>query len=104
MDKQRHKVWKKRHSKRSRRMGWKSKRNKEVRIYITIFFVCAVIAGIIAFMTGRAPTLIQKTVDKQIERRAQEVLGGQLKDLGGMKGMDGRKIEKLKKKYGGMMK
>ena len=85
-------------------MGWRSKRNKEVKIYITIFLVCAVIAGVIAFMTGKAPTLIQKTVDKQIERKAQEVLGGQLKDLGGMEGMDSKRIEELKQKYGGMMK
>ncbi|MBC8548870.1 MAG: hypothetical protein H8D23_04405 [Candidatus Brocadiales bacterium] len=104
MEKHRQKVWKKRHSKRSRRMGWKSKRNKEVKIYITIFLICAVIAGIITFITGRAPTLIQKTVDKQIERRAQEVLGGGLKDLGGVEGMNSKKIEKLKKKYGGMIK
>ena len=62
MDK--HRVWKKKHSSRSKRMGWKSKRNKEVKVYITIFLVCAVIAGIIAFMTGKAPTLIQKTVGK----------------------------------------
>ena len=104
MDSHRKKVWKKRHSKRSRRMGWKSKRNKEVKIYITIFLVCAVIAGVIAFITGRAPTLIQKTVDKQITRRAEEVLGGQLKDLGGMQGIDSKKMQRLKKKYGGMMK
>ena len=101
MDKHRHKT---RHSKRRRRMGWKSQRNKEVKIYITIFLVCAVIAGVIAFITGKAPTLIQKTVDKQIERRAEEVLGGKLKDLKGMKGMDSKKVERLKKKYGGMMK
>ncbi|MBT6051337.1 MAG: hypothetical protein HOG49_31435 [Candidatus Scalindua sp.] len=104
MEKHRQKVWKKRHSKRSKRMGWKSKRNKEVKIYITIFFVCAVIAGVIAFMTGKAPSLIQKTVEKQITRRAEEVLGGQLESVGGMKGMDSKKMEKLKKKYGGMMK
>ena len=85
-------------------MGWKSKRNKEVKIYITIFFVCAVIAGVIAFMTGKAPSLIQKTVEKQITRRAEEGLGGQLESVGGMKGMDSKKMEKLKKKYGGMMK
>ncbi len=84
-------------------MGWKSKRNKEVKIYITIFLVCAVIAGVIAFMTGKAPTLIQKTVDKQIERRAQEVLGGKLKDLGSMEGMDSKRVNELKKKYGGMI-
>ena len=87
MDKHRQKVWKKRHSRRSKRMGWKSKRNKEVKIYITIFLVCAAIAGVIAFMTGKAPSLIQKTVDKQITRRAEEVLGGQLKELGGAGGM-----------------
>ena len=104
MDKHRQKVWTRKHSSRSRRMGWKSKRNKEVKVYITIFLVCAVIAGVIAFLTGKAPTLIQKTVDKQITRRAEEVLGGQLKDLGGMQGMDSKKMEKLKKKYGGMMK
>jgi len=85
-------------------MGWKSKRNKEVKIYITIFLVCAVIAGAIAFMTGKAPSLIQKTVDKQIKRRAEEVLGGQLQELGGAGGVDSRRIEELKKKYGGMMK
>jgi hypothetical protein len=85
-------------------MGWKSKRNKEVKVYITIFLVCAVIAGIIAFMTGKAPTLIQKTVDKQIARKAEEVLGGKLKDLGGMEGMDSKRIEELKKKYGGLVK
>ena len=104
MDEHRQKVWKRKHSRRGRRMGWRSKRNKEVKIYITIFLVCAVIAGVIAFMTGKAPTLIQKTVDKQIERKAQEVLGGQLKDLGGMEGMDSKRIEELKQKYGGMMK
>ncbi|MBT3353642.1 MAG: hypothetical protein HN402_01865 [Candidatus Scalindua sp.] len=107
MDKHRQKVWKKRHSRRSKRMGWKSKRNKEVKIYITIFLVCAAIAGVIAFMTGKAPSLIQKTVDKQITRRAEEVLGGQLKELGGaggMEGMDSKRMQKLKKKYGGMMK
>ena len=104
MDKHRQKVWTRKHSRRSRRMGWRSKRNKEVKVYVTIFLVCAVIAGVIAFLTGKAPTLIQKTVDKQITRRAEEVLGGQLQDLGGMKGMDSKKMEKLKKKYGGMMK
>jgi hypothetical protein len=104
MDKQRQKVWRRKHSRRSRRMGWRSKRNKEVKVYITIFLVCAAIAGVIAFLTGKAPTLIQKTVDKQITRRAEEVLGGQLQDLGGMKGMDSKKMERLKKKYGGMMK
>jgi hypothetical protein len=104
MNKQRQKVWSRKHSRRSRRMGWKSKRNKEVKVYITIFLVCAVIAGVIAFLTGKAPTLIQKTVDKQITRRAEEVLGGQLQDLGDMKGMDSKKMERLKKKYGGMMK
>jgi hypothetical protein len=104
MDKHRQKVWTRKHSRRSRRMGWRSKRNKEVKVYVTIFLVCAVIAGVIAFLTGKAPTLIQKTVDKQITRRAEEVLGGQLKDLGGMQGMDSKKMEKLKKKYGGMMK
>ena len=103
MDKHRQKVWTRKHSRRSRRMGWRSKRNKEVKVYVTIFLVCAVIAGVIAFLTGKAPTLIQKTVDKQITRRAEEVLGGQLKDLGGMQGMDSKKMEKLKKKYGGMM-
>ena len=80
----RRKVWKKKHSKRSRRMGWKSQRNKEVKIYITIFLVCAIIAGVIAFMTGKAPTLIQKTVDKQIERKAEEALDEKQKDIGGM--------------------
>lgn len=80
----RRKVWKKKHSKRSRRMGWKSKRNKEVKIYITIFLVCAIIAGVIALITGRDPTLIQKTVDKQVERKAEEVLGEQLQDIGKM--------------------
>jgi hypothetical protein len=104
MDKHRQKVWTRKHSRRSRRMGWRSKRNKELKVYITIFLVCAVIAGVIAFLTGKAPTLIQKTVDKQITRRAEEVLGGQLQDLGGMKGMDSKKMEKLKKKYGGMIK
>ena len=104
MDKHRQKVWTRKHSRRSRRMGWRSKRNKEVKVYITIFLVCAAIAGVIAFLTGKAPTLIQKTVDKQITRRAEEVLGGQLQDLGGMKGMDSKKMERLKKKYGGMMK
>ena len=107
MDKHRQKVWTRKHSRRSRRMGWRSKRNKELKVYITIFLVCAVVAGVIAFLTGKAPTLIQKTVDKQIARKAEEVLGGQLKELGGMegmKGMDSKKIQKLKKKYGGMMK
>ena len=104
MDKHRQKVWTRKHSRRSRRMGWRSKRNKEVKVYVTIFLVCAVIAGVIAFLTGKAPTLIQKTVDKQIARKAEEVLGGQLKDFGGMQGMDSKKMEKLKKKYGGMMK
>ena len=104
MDKHRQRVWTRKHSRRSRRMGWRSKRNKEVKVYVTIFLVCAVIAGVIAFLTGKAPTLIQKTVDKQIARKAEEVLGGQLKDLGGMQGMDSKKMEKLKKKYGGMMK
>ena len=104
MDKHRQKVWTRKHSRRSRRMGWRSKRNKEVKVYVTILLVCAVIAGVIAFLTGKAPTLIQKTVDKQIARKAEEVLGGQLKDLGGMQGMDSKKMEKLKKKYGGMMK
>ena len=80
----RRKVWKKKHSKRSRRMGWKSKRNKEVKIYITIFLVCAIIAGVIALITGRAPTRKQKTVDKQIERKAEEVQGEQLQDIGKM--------------------
>ncbi len=99
----RKKVWKTRHSKRSRRMGWKSKRNKEIKIYITIFLICAVIAGAITFITGRAPTLIQKTIDKQIERRAQEVLGGRLKDIGGLEGMDSKRVNELKKKYGSMI-
>lgn len=79
-------------------MGWRSKRNKEVKIYITIFLVCAVIAGVIAFMTGRVPTLIPKTVDKQIARKAEEVLGG------GLEGMDSKRINELKKKHGGVIK
>ena len=37
-------------------------------------------------------------------KKGEEGLGGQLKDLGGMQGMDSKKMEKLKKKYGGMMK
>ncbi len=72
----RRKVWKKKHSKRSKRMGWKSQRNKEVKIYITIFLVCAVIAGVIAFMTGKTPTLIKKNKAKQISRKPEEALGG----------------------------
>ncbi len=79
-------------------MGWKSQRNKEVKIYITIFIVCAIVAGVIAFMTGRAPTLTQKTVDKQIERKAEEVLGGQLE------GMDSKRVDELKEKYGDLIK
>ncbi len=94
----RRKVWKKKHSKRNKRMGWKSQRNKEVKIYITIFLVCAIIAGVIAFLTGRAPTLIQKTVDKQIERKAEEVLGGQLE------GMDSKRVDELEEKYGDLIK
>ncbi len=72
----RRKVWKKKHSKRSRRMGWKTQRNKEVKIYITIFLVCAIIAGVIAFMTGKTPTLIKNNKDKQIARKPEEALGG----------------------------
>ncbi len=79
MDKR--KVWKKKHSKRSRRMGWKSKRNKEVKIYITIFLVCAIIAGVIALITGKGPSLLQKTVDRQIARKAEEVVEEHLKDI-----------------------
>ncbi len=79
-------------------MGWKSKRNKEVKIYITIFLVCVIIAVAIAFMTGRAPTLIQKTVDKQIEGKAEEVLGGQLE------GMDSKRVDELDEKYGDLIK
>ena len=78
----RRKVWKKKHSKLSRRMGWKSKRNKEVKIYITIFLVCAIIAGVIALITGSPPTPTQKTVDKQLERKVEEVQGEQLQDIG----------------------
>jgi hypothetical protein len=84
-------------------MGWKSRRNKEVKIYLTIFLVCVFIAGVISFMTGRVPTLIQKTVDKQIARKAEEVLGGGLKDIGGLEGMDSKRVDELKKKYGGMI-
>ncbi len=101
MDK--HRIRKSKHSKRSRRMGWKSRRNKEVKIYLTIFLVCVFIAGVISFITGRVPTLVKKTVDKQITRRAEEVLGGRLEEIGDMKGMDRKRVNKLKKKYGGMI-
>ena len=57
---------KRRHSKRSKRMGWKSRRNKELKIYLTIFLICVFVAGAITFITGRVPTLIKKTIDKQI--------------------------------------
>ncbi len=101
MDK--HSGRKRRYSKRKKRMGWKSRRNKELKIYLTIFLVCVFIAGAISFFTGKVPTLIKKTVDKQIARRAEEVLGGGLKDIGGMEGMDSKKVDQLKKKYGGMI-
>ncbi|MGR3302272.1 MAG: hypothetical protein ACUZ8I_07185 [Candidatus Scalindua sp.] len=89
-----------RHSRRSRRMGWKSRRNKELKIYLTIFLICVFVAGAISFITGRVPTLIKKTIDKQIASRAEEVLGRKLKDI---EGLDSKKMDKLKKKYGGMI-
>ncbi len=101
MDK--HRVRKRKHSKHDIRMGWKSRRNKEVKIYLTIFFICVFVAGAIVFITGNIPTLIKKTVDKQIARRAGEVLGKQLEGVKGMEGMDSKKIDELKKKYGGMI-
>ncbi len=104
MDK--HRVRKRRHSKHKRRMGWKSRRNKEIKIYLTIFLICVFVAGAIIFITGRVPTFINKTIDKQIASRAEEMLGGKLKDMEGlkdMKGMDSKKIDELKKKYGGMI-
>lgn len=104
MDKNR--VRRKRHMRRSKRMGWKSKRNKELKIYLTIFLICVFIAGTITFITGKVPTLIKKTIDKQIAGRAEEMLGKQLGDMEGlkdMKGMDSEKVDELKKKYGGMI-
>ncbi len=104
MDK--HSARRKRHSKRSKRMGWKSRRNKEFKIYLTIFLICVFVAGAITFITGNIPTLIKKTIDKQIASRAEEMLGGKLKDMEGlkdMKGMDSKKMNQLKKKYGGMI-
>lgn len=56
---------KRRHSKRSKRMGWKSRRNKELKIYLTIFLICVFVAGAITFITGRVPTLIKKTIDSK---------------------------------------
>ncbi len=91
---------------RSKRMGWKSKRNKELKIYLTIFLICVFIAGTITFITGKVPTLIKKTIDKQIASRAEEMLGKQLGDMEGlkdMKGMDSKRVDELKKKYGGMI-
>jgi len=87
-------------------MGWKSKRNKELKIYLTIFLICVFIAGTITFITGKVPTLIKKTIDKQIASRAEEMLGKQLGDMEGlkdMKGMDSKRVDELKKKYGGMI-
>jgi len=104
MDKNR--VRRKRHMRRSKRMGWKSKRNKELKIYLTIFLICVFIAGTITFITGKVPTLIKKTIDKQIASRAEEMLGKQLGDMEGlkdMKGMDSKRVDELKKKYGGMI-
>ncbi|MFQ5687307.1 MAG: hypothetical protein ACE5GV_11660 [Candidatus Scalindua sp.] len=104
MDK--HSGRKRRYSKRSKRMGWKSRRNKELKIYLTIFLICVFVAGAITFITGKVPTFIKKTVEKQIASRAKEVLGEKLKDMEGlkdMKGMDSKKIDELKKKYGGMI-
>jgi hypothetical protein len=101
MDKDR--ARKRRHSKRSKRMGWKSKRNKEIKIYLTIFLICVFIAGAITFITGRVPTLIKKTIDKQIASRAEEMLGKKLGDIEGLKGMDSKRVDELKKKYGGMI-
>ncbi len=85
-------------------MGWKSKRNKEVKIYITIFLVCAFIAGIIAFLTGKTPSPLQKTVDKQIVKKAEEVSGGNLKDIGDLEDRDGKRVDELKKKHGDLIK
>lgn len=104
MDKKRHR--KRRHSRRSKRMGWKSKRNKEFKIYLTIFLICVFVAGTITFITGKLPTLIKKTIDKQIASRAEEMLGDQLGDIESlkeMKGMDSKRVDQLKKKYGGMV-
>ncbi len=58
-------VWKKKSSNRSKRMGWKSKRNKEVKVYITIFVVCAFIAGAVTFITGKTLFFAQKTEAKR---------------------------------------
>ncbi len=79
MDKNRSR--RKRYEKRSKRMGWKRKRNREFKIYLAIFLICVFIAGAITFITGRPPTLIKKTVDKQIARGAGEVLGKQLEGV-----------------------
>jgi len=92
-----------RRSKSNRRMGWKRQRNREFKVYLTIFLICVFVAGAITFITGRVPTLIKKTVDKQIARRAGEVLGKQLKGVEGLEGMDSKRIDELKKKYGGML-
>ncbi len=95
-----------RRSKSNRRMGWKRQRNREFKVYLTIFLICVFVAGAIVFITGNIPTLIKKTIDKQIASRAEEMLGGKLKDMEGlkdMKGMDSKKIDELKKKYGGMI-
>jgi len=53
----RHRVRVKKHSRRMRR---KSIRNKEAKIYITVFLVCVAIAGTIFFLTGRDPAILQK--------------------------------------------
>ncbi len=59
-------VWKNKSSERSKRMGWKSKRNKEIKVYITIFLACAFIAGVVTLMTGKNSSSAQNTKDKQI--------------------------------------
>ncbi len=96
-------VRKRRRLKGNRRMGWKRHRNKELKIYLTIFLICVFVAGAITFITGRVPTLIKKTIDKQIARRAGEVIGKQLEGVEGLEGVDSKKIDELKKKYGGMI-
>ncbi len=85
-------------------MGWKSKRNREIKSYATIFVVCVVISGAIAIITGKTPAFVRDTIDKQIERRANKILGSKLKDFEGMEDIDSRKIEEIKRKYNGMAK
>lgn len=100
---ERRRLKERRRVKRSKRMGWKSKRNKELKIYLTIFLICLFVAGTITIITGKIPTLIKKTIDKQIAGRAEEMLGKELGGMEGLKGMDSKRVEELKKKYGSMI-